>query len=460
VREILSFIRRMNIVLFVTFLLYSILLIMTTSYLYKFNWDSVFQSYQENLLETNAYKLMDEMRNEGITLDSDDDDQSKRVLRRANIYGVQIQIEDIRNSEIWVDTISTFDPSELSPIKEFSYYINGELVGYLRVSSLGAYFDLNPVVREYMNQMDFRSRFLFFFMVILSIAVSLVVAKLLSKHLNRLGDFANQIRRGQRDVTVPVKGPEEVRHLAVTLNEMNSELKKQEDWRQHLMEDITHELRTPFASMLSQLEAIMDGVYEPTEERFVEIYEELDRLSRLTNDLEDLSEAESARFTLHIQNRNIIRLAKKVYQNFIPMAKSKGIKLNFKQTYVPCYGEVDNDKIVQVISNLLSNAIKYTDIGGIVVLSVDWNPEYNQIICEDNGIGIGNEDLPYIFNRLYRVDKSRSRFSGGVGLGLSIVKALVEAHDGKIEVISELGKGSTFTVNLPNVHKSGINFGR
>jgi signal transduction histidine kinase len=109
---------------------------------------------------------------------------------------------------------------------------------------------------------------------------------------------------------------------------------------------------------------------------------------------------------------------------------------------------------VQVISNLVSNALKYTTIGGKVVLRVDWNPTETIISCEDNGIGIGPEDLPYIFNRLYRVDKSRSHFSGGVGLGLSIVQALIEAHDGKISVESEPGEGSVFTFRIPNIHKS------
>jgi two-component system sensor histidine kinase BaeS len=456
VNGIVSMLRKMNVVLFITFLLYSILLLSAISYLYKFNWDSVFKSYQVNMMETNTYKLMDEMREQDISLTSLNELQSRWVVRRANMYGILIQAVDKNKQTIWIDTITSFDSPDLSPIKEFPYHIHGEKVGYIRVTSVGAYFDLNPVVIEYKQQMSRRSQVLFFSMALVSIGLSLIVARLLSKHLHGLGYFANQIRRGQRDVNIPVRGPEEVRQLAVTLNEMNSELKKQEDWRQHLMEDITHELRTPFTSMLSQLEAIMDGVYEPTKERFVEIYDELDRLSRLANDLESLSEAESARFTLHIHNTNMVQLARRVYQNFLPMAKNKEIKLLFEPTHVPCYAEVDQDKVVQVISNLLSNAIKYTENGGRVTLYVDWKPDFTLIMCEDNGIGIGGEDLPYIFNRLYRVDKSRSRFSGGVGLGLSIVKALVEAHDGKVEVTSELGKGSEFTVLIPNIHKSGV----
>jgi len=305
---------------------------------------------------------------------------------------------------------------------------------------------------EFQKTSEFRSKLLFSVVVFVSVLFSYAIARGLSKHLKNVYDLANQISLGKRDITIPVKGPEEVRRLAATLNEMSKELKKQEDWRHHLMEDLAHELRTPLTSLLSQIEAIVDGVYEADNERMQDIYEELIRLSRLVNDLERLSEAEGARFTMNIRRTNMVQLAKRVYSNYLPVARSKSIKLNFESANVPCYAEVDRDKIVQVISNLVLNAIKYTPEGGKVTLGVDWNVNETIIYCEDNGMGISEQDLPYIFNRLYRADKSRSRFSGGVGLGLSIAKALVEAHDGKIEAESQLGKGSRFTVTLPNVY--------
>jgi signal transduction histidine kinase len=148
------------------------------------------------------------------------------------------------------------------------------------------------------------------------------------------------------------------------------------------------------------------------------------------------------------------QLTQRVYRNFVPLAKSKGVKLQFVDNHVPCHAEVDRDKIVQVVSNIVSNAIKYTEMGGTVKLGISYDSEYTVIFCEDTGIGISKEDLPYIFNRLYRADKSRSRFTGGVGLGLSIAKALIEAHDGSFEVESELGKGSVFQIRIPNEYKA------
>jgi two-component system sensor histidine kinase BaeS len=302
--------------------------------------------------------------------------------------------------------------------------------------------------------MEERSALLLAVIVIISVIVSIFVSKLLSAHLHRLQETANKIRLGNWQVQATVKGPEEVRRLALTLNELSSELKKQEDWRNHLIEDLTHELRTPLTSMLSQLEAMIDGIYEVDTEWLQQIYEELIRLTRLMNDMEKLSEAEAARFTIHIKRVNMVQLAKNVFRNFQQMAKSKGVKLEFVPPNVPCYAEVDRDKLIQVVSNIVSNAIKYTHGGGKVTIGIDWSTDSTIIYCEDTGIGISPGDLHYVFNRLYRVDKSRSRFSGGVGLGLSIAKALVEAHEGQIEVESELGKGSVFRFMIPNVYRS------
>jgi signal transduction histidine kinase len=164
------------------------------------------------------------------------------------------------------------------------------------------------------------------------------------------------------------------------------------------------------------------------------------------DDLEKLSDAEGARFQLNIQRVDMSQLVRDVYEGFVFMSKGKSIRLTFQKPHVPCYAEVDPDRIIQVISNLLSNAIKYTPSGGAV--EVGLYPARNEIVvyCQDNGIGISETELTLIFNRFYRVDKSRSRHnaSGGIGVGLSIAKALVEAHGGMIGAESVLGKGSKF----------------
>lgn len=426
------------------------------STLYNFHWDLLFSNYQTKLLTSHAYKLMDDMRLEGITSGPLNEKESAWIIRRANLYGILIQYKSKNKEEIWVDMFNHFDDTDISDTVQVPFVVEGETRGYIQAGYLGANNELNPIVIEYKETMQFRSRFVYVLVIFVSFLVSLWISRLLSKNLKNLEEQTNLIRMGKRNLVIPIQGPEEVRKLAETLREMMKELKKQEDWRQHLMEDLTHELRTPLTSMLSQIEAIMDGIYEADEAMMKDIYEELERLSRLINDMERLSEAESARFSLRIERTDIVRLARRVYDNFLPLARNKGLRMIFESTNVPCFCEVDRDKMIQVISNIISNAIKYNRDGGKIWLSVDYTPDYTFIICTDNGIGISEEDLPYIFNRLYRADKSRSRFNSGVGLGLSIVEALVQAHGGEVKAESELGKGTRITVKLPNKFEGTI----
>jgi signal transduction histidine kinase len=444
----------MNVILFMSFLVYSLIFISLIAALENFNWKQLFDNFQISDLEKKAYLIMDDMRSKGIFEGPLTEEQQSWLSRRAALHGMLLKFESKDRKTVWFNSFTRATPVPESSIRELPYTAGGATRGYLRMAYILENNELDPTFVEFQEALSLRSKLLFSLIIVVSIAFSFLIARMLSRHLKNVDVLAKQISTGQRDITIPIKGPDEVRRLAATLNEMSRELKKQEDWRHHLMEDLTHELRTPLTSMLSQIEAIVDGVYEADNERMQDIYEELIRLSRLVNDLERLSEAESARFTLNIRRTNMVQLAKRVYNNYVPVARSKNIKLMFESTNVPCYAQVDRDKIVQVLSNIVMNAIKYTSEGGRVIIGVDWNVDETIISCEDNGTGISENDLPYIFNRLYRADKSRSRFSGGVGLGLSIAKALVEAHDGTIRAESRLGRGSRFTVTLPNEYNA------
>lgn len=448
-KRIFPFLRKMSFILFLSFLLYSIVFVILISVINNTNWQSLFSRFHSVQMEKNGYLVMDDMRREGITHGPLSEVQRQWLQRRAALYGILLRYESKDRKEIWFDTFSKAQVSSSQDTAEVPYTTNGQMQGYIKMQYILSNSELEPAYAEFMKSIQFRSKLLLIGVVAASILFSFIIARGLSKPLKEVYRMATEIGKGKRDVAVPLKGPEEVRRLAATLHEMTKELKKQEDWRHHLMEDLTHELRTPLTTLLTQIEAIIDGVYEPEPERLQDIYEELIRLSRLVNDLERLSEAESARFSLHVRRTNMVELARAVYSNFLPLARSKGIKLTFEPAFVPCYAEVDRDKIVQVLSNIVSNAIKYTPEGGNVNIRVSYNVEWTVIRCEDNGIGVSDKDLPYIFNRLYRADKSRSRFSGGVGLGLSIAKALAEAHNGTIQAESELGVGSVFTITLP-----------
>ncbi|NOU94457.1 HAMP domain-containing protein [Paenibacillus sp. LMG 31456] len=445
--------RKMNVILFLTLQTCFLLIILIIAYGYHFNWENVFERYQQDQLKVNAYKLIDDMRNEELSIGPYSEEQLAWLTRRANLYGMLVRYGENTKS-IWFDMFSRIGDMKEAVVQEYPVVAKGEMQGTLSVAYLKSLNEIDPTVIAYQKMMQTRSALLIAVILSVSVLVSFFVARLLSAHLQRLQETASKIRLGNWEVQAAVRGPEEVRRLALTLNELSKELKKQEDWRKHLMEDLTHELRTPLTSMLSQLEAMIDGIYEINLEWLQQVYDELIRLTRLITDMEKLSEAEAAVFTVNAKRMDMMALTQNVYRNFQQMAQSKGVRLEFMQTHTPCYAEVDRDKMIQVISNIVSNAIKYTDAGGKVILGVDWTAEYTVVYCLDTGIGIGSTDLPYIFNRLFRVDKSRSRFSGGVGLGLSIVKALVEAHNGKIEIESELNRGSLFRIIIPNVYKS------
>jgi signal transduction histidine kinase len=209
-------------------------------------------------------------------------------------------------------------------------------------------------------------------------------------------------------------------------------IEKQEDIRRRLTADVAHELRTPLAALSTNLEAIAEGALEPTPERIQKCYDEIQRLNKLVSDMEKLATAESDVLKLNKQPIDMLGLARDVFTEV---------------TGVPVMINADRERLLQVLTNLKSNAEKYSD--GIVSVTVQDIGKFAKVTVTDRGQGIAPEDLPHIFERFYRADKSRNRSTGGAGIGLAIVKTIVEAHGGKVKAESEPGKGSTFTVLMP-----------
>lgn len=452
--QFLSMFRRTHFLLFSAFFIFSLLFIISITLVYNFQWEGMFKNYHEQLLESHGYKLLDDMRERQIKSASLSDEDLQWLKRRSRLYGVLIQYEDM-NGQVWFDTMSEYE-GHFSVKGEVPFIIEGEQHGVLKLGILEAANELNPAMVKFRATLESRSKLMFITIIMLSLVVSFLLSSALTKYLRKLDQYAQLIRQGNWEAEYEIKGPEEIRRLAITLKEISAELTKQEEWRKNLMEDMMHELRTPMTSIMTRLEAIIDGIYEANEEQLEKMYNELDRLSRLLHDMQRVSEAQGAQFEMRLKRTNMIKLCRDVFVNFRMMAQKAQVDMRYEPTYIPCFAEVDRDKMSQVITNILSNAIKYTQPGGQIVLQVECTEEHTIIRCKDTGIGISEEDLPYIFNRLYRADKSRSRFTGGVGLGLTIAKALVEAHRGEITAESELGKGSVFTVIIPNV-QNGFN---
>ena len=210
----------------------------------------------------------------------------------------------------------------------------------------------------------------------------------------------------------------------------------------------SHEFRTPLTTLQTNIEAIIDGLWAPTNERMESLLAEIFRLSRMVLEIEKLVEVQVKESSgLSVTSVDISEITDRILLSFDSLTKQKGINLSHEKSR--CKALADEDKFSQVILNLVSNAVKYTDRDGDISVNTFERDGQAVFSIKDEGIGIAQRDLPYIFEYLYRTDESRARDSGGNGIGLSVVKAIVDAHSGTINVESAPGRGSVFTVTLP-----------
>ncbi len=286
------------------------------------------------------------------------------------------------------------------------------------------------------------------FSLIFALLLGEFMARRLSMPISRVIASARQISKGYFDDRISDKSnTKEIGQLTTTINDLAENLKMQETLRKRLTADVAHELRTPLATLQSHLEAMIDGIWKPDTERLKSCHEEIMRINRLVGDLEKLARYESENLILSKTYFDISELIHHIVNNFETDFAGKGIGISFKVADEKI--NADKDKVSQVMVNLISNALKYTPQGGSVEIHVKGSDTEAEIGVKDTGLGIPPEDLQHIFERFYRADKSRNRMTGGSGIGLAIVKAIVEAHKGSVTVRSELGKGTEFTVILP-----------
>jgi histidine kinase len=289
---------------------------------------------------------------------------------------------------------------------------------------------------------------------LVAIAASLFISRQVVAPVQRMLLASQRIAEGHYEERVQVSGnledQDELGQLALSFNRMTANLAQTENMRQQLIGDVTHELRTPLTAIKGSMEGLVDGVLPANEETFQQIYQEADRLQRLVQDLQELSRVEAKAYELKIEPAATEDLIKMAIARLQWQYEEKGVQI--KQDLAADLPSVnaDKDRIIQVLINLLGNALQYTPSGGTIIITVFRKNEEVQVSVSDNGIGISPEHIPQLFTRFYRVDKSRSRAYGGSGIGLTIVKHLIEAHGGRIWATSPgLGKGSTFTFTLP-----------
>ena len=271
------------------------------------------------------------------------------------------------------------------------------------------------------------------------------------KPMEQIFNAIDSVAEGDLSVRVPENKSDMFSELVNRFNKMVSELERAEQQRRNLTADIAHELRTPLHIIQGNLEGIIDGVYQPNTEHINNTLDETKLISRLVNDLQTLSLAETGQLPLHPTRFLLADLIEDLTASFSAQAASLNVELRTEVSNPEQELNADYDRLDQVLSNLLSNALRHTFKGGTISIETETVPGAERSVrirIQDTGAGIAPEDLPFIFDRFWRGDKSRSERIHS-GLGLAIVKQLVQAHGGTVEAQSEVGKGTMFVIELP-----------
>lgn len=286
--------------------------------------------------------------------------------------------------------------------------------------------------------------------LVAAVIVSTFVTRRLVSPIQRMKVASQRIAAGDYDERVDVLGEDELGALARSFNRMAQKLAETEERRRELIGDVTHELRTPLANIKSVMEALVDDLLPADPATFHKVEQEVGRLQRLVQDLEALSRAEAGQLLLERQPVDPATLIADAAARLQLQYQEKGVGLDVELPAGLPAIDGDRWRLMQVLVNLLGNALQYTPEGGQVTVTATYGQGELVVHVADTGIGIGPEHLPHLFERFYRVEKSRSRAGGGSGIGLTIARHLVEAHGGRIWAESGgPGQGSTFTFTLP-----------
>jgi len=285
--------------------------------------------------------------------------------------------------------------------------------------------------------------------IVFAFVFTLFLSRRILSPVQALTDAAKKLGQGDFKQRVTVKDTGEIGELTNTFNSMAADLEQTEQLRRNMVADVAHELRTPVSNIKGYLEAAQDGVVKMDAATIKTIDEEATLLSQLVDDLQELSLAEAGQLKLSRQDVDTTDLIKQAAAVMQAKAIAKSITISTNLPGDLPTADIDPQRINQVLRNLLENAIAYTPAGGVIGITAELKGKQIAISVTDTGEGIPADELPFIFERFYRVDKSRSRRTGGHGLGLTIAKRLVEAHGGKIDAYSEVGKGSRFVFTAP-----------
>ena len=387
----------------------------------------------------------------------------ENIGKNALQQGLIIKVKDPKGNLVW-SAYDYHDGADADLIKnmaktkddgvsklienEFKIRAGDVVLGELYIGYYGTYYYTRDD-EELVSRLNLMFLYVSTLAFVVAACVGLYMSREIAFPVIKVTDMTGQIAKNDFKEEIKYNSDiYEISDLISSINYLSKTLENNRNLRKRMTVDIAHELRTPLTVVQSHLEAIIDGIWQPTPERLQSCYDEVSRLGKLVESLKKIDDLDNGIFRLDIKDFSLNDLLNSIYLNFSAEFKKKKINFLLKQKEnITLFS--DKDHLRQVIINLLSNALKYTCENGEVTIACEKKDGAVSISVSDNGVGISDEDLPFIFERLYRADVSRSKNTGGFGVGLTIAKYEIEALGGSISVSSVHGKGSVFTVTVP-----------
>lgn len=387
-----------------------------------------------------------------------DEDALRAVIQSAMHAHIIVRVEDLEGNEVASQSTSMrghmrrmrmtdviFEEEWLE--EDIALTADGDSIGNAYVSYPGM-MNLTTEEEGFLSDL----MLMIFLMGLLSIVIAGILAYLVSRRLSRpiarASQTTRQIAQGEKlKATEWGETISELSELQESVDSLATQLAEQKVIRNQLVSDLSHEIRTPLATLQGNIEAMLDGVLEVTPDRLESMNRQVKRLADLMQLIDQLEDAETIRHQLKIEELDISQLLSSVVTSFEVQASEKQVRLKLDSESV--YLQADRNKLEQVVSNLLSNAVKFTSSGGDIRISARRKNNQLEIIVADTGQGIPEEELGFIFERFYQVEPSRNSRLQGQGIGLAVVKSIVEAHKGNVQVSSQEGAGTQFVVSLP-----------
>ncbi len=425
----------------------------------SFVWEQHFQDYTRENIQSTANTIADRIASRyeadgGWTIDT----VMVASLAEAMYPAIGIAIVDSSGDVLYDSTITvpgsdsvyqeSLAPTQSSQIATSPIVVDGVAVGSVRVWVYGSDTLLTQTDEQFRENSYGAMLFASVLAIILASCIGFLFARNLVGPINRVTKTARAIKEGNLAARTGMSGEDEIASLGATFDAMADSIEKDRELERRLTTDVAHELRTPLMAIQSTVEAMVDGVLKADEERLETVNSEVQRLSRMVNALLKLSRIENRSNPMNLDILDVGELIEGLVAAHDAYMTDSGLTLEFNaEPEVLVRG--DADMIRQATANLLSNAVRYTPEGGSITVRVSKGETMASIAVEDTGIGLTPEEAKMVFSRFWRAEAGRDRESGGLGIGLTIVKEIVNRHRGWVQVDGKKGKGACFTIHLP-----------